>query len=399
LTKKFIITAGTLTGNRGSEAMVTTCIQQIKIFFPDSEIYIATYYPKDDLKEIKKPFFKKFKNLFIYSITPCSLVFQCVPLALISKILPFLKNNSAKQCGTILDLLKADLVLDVAGVSFIDGRKKFLLFNILSILPYIIHNIKIIKLPQAMGPFHNFINRIAAKIILSKCTRVYARGQRTMQHVQKLNIKKKLYLSPDITFSLKHNNVKEYKKRKKKYIAFVPSSLVMSIYPNYIEHLAKSIDQLQNKNFEIKLIVHSWRDNSKPRNNDLIAAEEINKHLENKIEIIGYGKNSTQIREEISSCKLIVVSRFHAMIAALYTFTPMLVIGWSHKYKEIMDDFELKSEYYLDYSDIDYLTIAKKINSIYLNGNQISNKIKKKLPIIKKKTEEMFSSIFNDIKN
>jgi hypothetical protein len=64
-----------------------------------------------------------------------------------------------------------------------------------------------------------------------------------------------------------------------------------------------------------------------------------------------------------------------------------------------MDDFELKSEYYLDYSDIDYLTITKKINSIYLNGNQISNKIKKKLPIIKKKTEEMFSSIFNDIKN
>ena len=54
--KKIVITAGTLSGNRGAEAMVTTCIQQIRNYFPNAIICIATYYPKEDLKELKNLF-------------------------------------------------------------------------------------------------------------------------------------------------------------------------------------------------------------------------------------------------------------------------------------------------------------------------------------------------------
>ena len=92
--KNFVITAGTLTGNRGSEAMVTTCIQQIKKYYPKATICIATYYPKEDFKELRKPFFKKFNNVYIYSLTPFSLIFNYLPLSILCKIFPFLRNNN-----------------------------------------------------------------------------------------------------------------------------------------------------------------------------------------------------------------------------------------------------------------------------------------------------------------
>ena len=195
--KKFVITAGTLSGNRGAEAMVTICIQKIKFYHPNAIICIATYYPKEDLKELNKPFFKKFENVYIYSLTPFSLIFKYLPLAIIAKILPFLKNNQFSHFGSILNLLNTDLVLDVAGVSFIDGREKFLGYNVLSILPFLIHKINVIKLPQALGPFNNKINYLTAKFFLNKCERVYCRGRLSLQYTEQIK-KKIIFISAQI---------------------------------------------------------------------------------------------------------------------------------------------------------------------------------------------------------
>lgn len=397
--KKFVITAGTLSGNRGAEAMVTTCIQQIKFYHPKAIICIATYYPKEDFKELNKPFFKKFDNVYIYSLTPFSLIFKYLPLAIIAKILPFLKNNQFRHFGSILNLLNTDLVLDVAGVSFIDGREKFLGYNVLSILPFLMHKINVIKLPQALGPFNNKINYFTAKFFLNKCERVYCRGKLSLQYVKQIKKKDNFYFCPDISFSLKNINIKDFKNRSNKHIAISPSSLVMSKNHKYIDKLVKIIKNLQKDGFTIKLILHSWRNSSQPRNNDLVAANKINHLLKNKLEIIGYGKNSKEIREEISKFQLVIVSRFHAMISALDTFTPVLVIGWSHKYKEILNQFGLGDKYCLDYSKVNLETITIKIREIYDDRLNISELIKNKLPIIKKQTNQHLHSIFNDIKN
>jgi colanic acid/amylovoran biosynthesis protein len=43
-------------------------------------------------------------------------------------------------------------LIDLAGVSFIDGREKFLPFNILTILPAMLLGVPVVKFAQAMGP-------------------------------------------------------------------------------------------------------------------------------------------------------------------------------------------------------------------------------------------------------
>ncbi|MFM7263171.1 MAG: polysaccharide pyruvyl transferase family protein, partial [Acidimicrobiales bacterium] len=48
-----------------------------------------------------------------------------------------------------------------------------------------------------------------------------------------------------------------------------------------------------------------------------------------------------ELRRLVSGSELLVTSRFHAMISGLATSTPTVVVGWSHKYREVLDDFGL----------------------------------------------------------
>ena len=48
---------------------------------------------------------------------------------------------------------------------------------------------------------------------------------------------------------------------------------------------------------------------------------------------------------------MLLTSRFHAMISALAERTPLLVIGWSHKYAEVLAPFGL-ADLALAYDDL-----------------------------------------------
>jgi colanic acid/amylovoran biosynthesis protein len=61
---------------------------------------------------------------------------------------------------------------------------------------------------------------------------------------------------------------------------------------------------------------------------------------------------AVDIKRLITLCDMVVVSRFHAMVGALAAGVPPLVLGWSHKYAEVMDDFEIGDEAFnLDTTD------------------------------------------------
>src|SRR5690606_39263932 len=47
-----------------------------------------------------------------------------------------------------------------------------------------------IKLAQAVGPFKHPLNRLAAKLFLSRCNRVFARGAITAQHLEQLGLRR-----------------------------------------------------------------------------------------------------------------------------------------------------------------------------------------------------------------
>ena len=80
----------------------------------------------------------------------------------------------------------------MGGVSFVDGREKYLAFNIACILVPILFRKRIIKYSQALGPFNNPINRFFAKMLLPKINHIIARGKITYCNLKSIGLKKTL---------------------------------------------------------------------------------------------------------------------------------------------------------------------------------------------------------------
>ncbi len=66
-------------------------------------------------------------------------------------------------------LAESDVLLDIGGITFSDGREKYLPFNILSIWPAMLLGVPVVKLAQAVGPFKNPLNRFLRKDFLFRC--------------------------------------------------------------------------------------------------------------------------------------------------------------------------------------------------------------------------------------
>jgi polysaccharide pyruvyl transferase WcaK-like protein len=79
------------------------------------------------------------------------------------------------------------------------------------------------------------------------------------------------------------------------------------------------------------------------------------------------------------------------MIAALETETPLFVIGWSHKYQEVLDQFELFEGYGIDYNKFDQIAfnIEKRLSSL----SSDHEKIKKALPHIKELSKKQLVTV------
>ncbi len=360
------ILGGTLTGNRGAEAMVQTIIQEFssttktKVTF-----HVFTYYPKEDHLQNDN------QNIVIHSATPISVVTRF----LWESIKPW-KNNFSFL----------DVVLDVAGVSFIDSRLKFLPYNCLSLLPFLRGNVPVIKCSQAMGPFNKSTNRILAKWFLGRCKLVVSRGKSTAKHISELSLPIETMEAPDLAFLLTpcpKNNIQESGDRSK--IGIAPSSLLMQSDEHYVSRISDLIRSLINRNFQVEIICHSWRSgSSKARNNDLICAHKIIEELAElgrNIPVIGEGYNAAELKAHIGTYEFLVTSRFHGMIAALSMKTPIYVVGWSHKYMEVLIDFEL-SKYAIASDQWNNETSIEQMISAYNEREEITKKIITSLPVV-----------------
>jgi polysaccharide pyruvyl transferase WcaK-like protein len=391
--KEFAIVGGTLTGNRGAEAMVSTCVEQIRQRYPDAIIHILTYYPEADRNEQRPP------GVYVHSATPLRLVTNWLPAALLGRALPFVKRRAHSDLAGLLGLLRVDALIDVAGVSFVDGREKFLPYNVLTLWPFLLNGVPVFKLSQAIGPITSLPNRVAARFVLPRIKLVVARGQKTAEHLEAWGLDRaRLLPAPDMTFLLDPAGVPDHRDRPNR-VGLIPSSLVQSKLPGHAALLAKTADALIDAGHEVVLIVHSYRSQSdKPRNNDLPTARkvvELSRHGQ-KLRIVGEGLDARGIKDEIGQCKAILTSRFHGMIAALSTRTPVLVVGWSHKYREVLKVFGLEDACF-DYKKADADALIEKTLDTLRRGEEISAAIAARLPDMKAQSKLQFERMFEEL--
>mgnify|MGYP005849865123 CR=1 FL=1 len=376
------ITGATLWGNRGAEAMLVTTIGQVRARRPDARIVIFSYFPKRDRALVRDP------RVTVIGARPRDLVLRIFPFAVLVWLMGLLRLRWPDRLlpHPIRALRRCDALLDISGISFADGREKFLPFNILLIWPAMLLGVPVIKLAQALGPFKNPLTRLSARLFLPRCRHIYARGDVTAAHLRDLGLPAERWsLAADIAFvyepshSLTAENeaqvdaltarLAELRAAGKTIIGLVPSSLVHTASAragrDYAGLFVQIIRELGGPEMHFVVVPNATRQGSPSfANNDLAAIailrERLTGALGERVDVVDYDLNTAGSRRLFALCDLIITSRFHAMISALTLGVPPVVIGWSHKYAEVLVEFGLE-RFAVDFADpdADVLSLAR----------------------------------------
>ena len=389
---KVVVTGVTLTGNLGGCAMLYA-VKKI-LSFHIKDFALASILPKQDR-------IKNNQNLVrIISADYRIWLLFTTPLCLI--LWAFRKKKFAIWCARKIPILKefadTDVIIDLCGISFVDGRGLGLLtYNIAIVLPGLFFDKPVYKLSQAFGPFQNIFNRTAAKWILDRCSKVVARGQKTLKYLRKLNIKNvvcypdtsfALDISPDIkkkAFSIVNNKITNRKQRR--LIIISPSAVVKKYCEkagsDLVLELCQTIHALHEQGMTCALLPHSTYSGIS-KSDDLSVVKTIQERvkLDYAIDVERFDANGDPrlARAIIGNADAFIACRFHSLIAALSQAIPVVTIGWSHKYTEAVKPFGMDL-YTINYSKIKKYTLVKYVNKLIINRK----KIVKVMKIVSKK--------------
>lgn len=417
--KSISLIAATFYGNRGAEAMLSTSIAEIQQQSDENlHFNVFSYYPLQDNSLVKS------SNISIYSSTPSYLVLVLLPSAFFYKIFDFFGLSFINRLlpNSVKALANSHMLICLAGVSFVAGRTKFLPFNIATILPALLLGVPVIKFAQAMGSFEGLINKFAAKFFLSRCTFIFTRGEHTQSHLQQLLPNKNNFeRADDIAFLFQpqyclstatgdlDNGLQQLKDKHSNgqlVIGICPSIVVAKRAQakgwNYAHSIAELIQAITQKGYTVALYPNATRHNEaeKMHNNDLPLLDEIVNllplEIKTKIVLFSSSLNAGQIHQIINACDVHVVSRFHAMVVALSSSIPCLVIGWSHKYTEVMERFN-QQDMVIDYKQGGLDTVLKSFDLLVEERDTRTQAIIKALPSVRLLSQKQVQYVSNSL--
>jgi len=131
-------------------------------------------------------------------------------------------------------------------------------------------------------------------------------------------------------------------------VGICPSSLLAVRYPKgYPALIAALTTRLVTEGDLVVLFPNATRGrfDAGPRNNDLHVISKVLDalHADVRAGVVPVEEDiyAVDILQVVRTLDMAVVSRFHAMVKALSLGKPTVVVGWSHKYLEVMEEFGL----------------------------------------------------------
>lgn len=209
---------------------------------------------------------------------------------------------------------------------------------------------KIIFLPQAFGPFGKSLLKERMKGVFEIADLIYARDRTSYNYlIQFLGIHQKIKIAPDFTGSVSPKiSLKNYHLAQGG-ICLIPNSKMIThsepkisaAYKDFLKSLGKYFIDNGEK---IILLNHEGL-------NDYHIIEDLKKEFNNSITFNGL--DAYEIKGIIGCQKLAISSRFHGVVNGLMQNVPTFCTSWSHKYNELMEDFNIPY-LQLDPCKIDY---------------------------------------------
>lgn len=382
--KKYILIIGVNFYNVGAELMLKSVVKQAKIFLPENECIVSPII--GDRQKIKSLGLKTLN----YPITHIGFG---VWFRIFLKY-GFLFKLFKKYRGDV-NLSDVVAVFDLSGFAYGSQWGDDPILNLNLLMNYLSkHEVKYFMLPQALGPFKSNYSKSTMNNVLNKASLVFARDKISFQYISTIannSNKEKIKLAPDLT--LLYNEGKEILKINR--IVYIPnyrmidkgsddwSKKYLSISINILKHI-----QFKYPDYLLEILLHDTSgDDKKVTDSIQKVLPDISIRVEN---------NADVLKTYIATSCFVIGSRFHGLASALSSNVPAIAIGWSHKYEELFNDYELGDYVFLNPEE------SKIILSIdyILNENNyplIIETIKKANLINIEKNKEMWVTIRNSI--
>lgn len=249
------------------------------------------------------------------------------PLALVPRKL-------RRQYGVIIDR-EIDVILDASGFAYGDqwGTQKAKVRLGKNIAKWKRQGKKVILLPQAFGPFKKPGMKEVMEEILHHADLVFARDRSSFSHLEEI-APGKAVMCPDFTniVRLPRNETSEHLTGR---TCIIPNSKMITMgrttLDDYANALAKAVSILMSQGKDPFILIHEGK-------GDLEVANAVVSRLSSSIEIVS-PDDALEIKHLIGKCSLVVSARFHGLVSALSQGVPVIAMGWSHKYEELLHDY------------------------------------------------------------
>ena len=400
---RIAIIGAALSANKGAAAMVESVMARLPNEMGDCHFDILTTYPDADASRIPAG-----ADAAVVGLQPLRLALVEFPIACLALVARTLRIPlfwvRSRGCRSMLD---SSVVVDVAGISFADGRGfAIVVYNALMTGVPLLLGVPTVKAAQALGPFQSIPNKWLAPLVLRRVKTVCARGGRTREHLDSLGGVNAVDVA-DLAFSLDEAAglpsavSAALGSIESNFIVVMPSAVVKGIFEstggNYVSAMASLVSEIRSKTGRSVVIApHSYRAGlPEGRMNDGPVCREVAEACAGDSQVLGLDSDLTagELRHLVALGSVLVTSRFHAMISGLATSTPTVVVGWSHKYKEVLDDFGLSS-LGLDSSALNNPSeTADVVGRVLSTRDELSQQITAALPAVKVRSLRNFSAI------
>lgn len=193
-----------------------------------------------------------------------------------------------------------------------------------------------VLLPQSLGPFTGQEMRIQAKRLFDAVSIVFAREQTSLNHICDLGIPRdRVHLSPDFTNLLSGTIPVDFK-LPENYACIVPNIRMLDKCPqehanSYISFLTEAIRRLEQHQIPAYMLFHAEKDDSQ-------VARLIEAQLGRPVPVLTHSCPRV-LKGIIGQSRMVIGSRFHALVGALCQGIPVISTSWSHKYRELLTEY------------------------------------------------------------
>lgn len=379
--KNIVILNASFGGNKGAEAMLINLTEYLRTKFDNVNLFIEKELISNEIEQYTKNIIVELSdyNFRLYS-------FRFIPRKILTQIFLGYKSESRR--------IKADLVIDIGGLSFPDSSIRASIRTFMKHLPFILRFKRRIFFTQDFGPINRFLNKVIATKTLLTAKAIFVRSDKSKAEVEKLWIRKSKIVGPfpDSTLTLQPEEyLSDRLNNLTPYVVVSPSVVMFGKYGNdYLSFLKEIIKSLQG-NYKIILLAHGFL--GKTQMGDDFVCEKLLQQIED-VEYFGENIDPRKFKYILSNARWVISSRYHAVVGAVSSGVPAIAIGWNPKYESFLNLYGLK-ELNIDFNSGAALEIKKLINNF--NYDELSKIIASRNVSLKEKAKESFDLLYEKL--